>query len=96
MVVRDRIGRRRYIIVQNSEKLKKLIGEMKKIDRSTKIILRLDNFAVIFCRHWYKEDIIEYLQKRGVKTYRTTGTIKKARRIISALQGCGGGGGYRV
>ena len=86
MVVKDRIGRRRYIIVMNVPKLRKLIYEIRRIDTAAKIAYYEEEYAVVRCRHWYKEKIIEYLRKMGIKTITTTGTIKKAKRIIKNLK----------
>lgn len=86
MVVKDRVGRRRYIIVMNIPKLRKLIYEIRKIDKAAKIAYYEEEYAVIRCRHWFKEKIIEYLRKMGVETIITTGTIKKAKRIIKNLK----------
>ncbi len=91
MVVRDRVGRRRYIVVKYSPEIKSLIEKMREVDPKVKIIVRINGFAILFCRHWYKGKIIEILRRNGIKTYRTTGTIKKAKKMISTLQ-CGGGG----
>ena len=85
VVVKDKIGRRRYIVARNSPRLKKLIYEIRRIDERAKIIYFDDRFAVIRCRHWYKERIIEFLKERNIETYRTTGTIKKAKKIIVTL-----------
>ena len=96
MVVKDKIGRRRYIIAKNEKKLIFLMNDVRSIDKKSKIIFTTGDFAVIFCRHWYKDKIVELLKSKNVKTYYTTGTIKRARRVIKVLQedGGGGGGGY--
>ncbi len=85
MVVKAKVGRRRYIIVENSGNLHSLIEKIKGIDRKSKIIECIDNLCIIRCRHWYKEDIIRFLNSNGIKTYRTTGTIRRARRVISGI-----------
>ena len=94
MVVKDKIGRRRYIIVENAEELDSVMRDIRKIDNKARIITRIDNFSIIFCRHWYKERVIEILKSRGINTYRTAGTIKKAKEFIKIIQGEDGGGGY--
>ncbi len=85
MVVKDKVGRRRYIIARNMPYLRRLIEEIRKIDDKAKIVYFDDRFAIIRCRHWHKEAIIQFLNKQGIKTYKTTGTIKKAKRIIRGI-----------
>ncbi len=86
MVVRDRVGRKRYIIVENKKILRRIIHEIReKIDDKAKISYYEDDFAILFCRHWFKENIIEFLNSKGIKTYATSGTIKKAKEIMKKL-----------
>ena len=85
MVVKDKIGRRRYIIARGEKKIHPLMKEIKKIDKRSKIVFENDNFTVIFCRHWYKDKIIDFLKSQNIETYYTTGTIKKAKKIIKTL-----------
>ncbi len=86
MVVKDNIGRRRYILLKNVPKIRKLINEIRKIDSWAKIVYYDDNFAILRCRHWYKDDILEILHDNGIKTYRTSGTIKKTKRIMRGIK----------
>ena len=92
MVVKEKVGRRRYIIVENTWKLEDIIGEIKKIDNKSKVITKIGDFSIILCRHWYKERIIDFLKSYNIRTYRTTGTIKQAKKVIKNLQEDGGGG----
>ncbi len=86
MVVRDRVGRKRYVIVENKKILRKIIHEIReKIDEKAKISYHNDDFAILFCRHWFKENVIKFLNTRGLKTYKTAGTIKKAKEIMNKL-----------
>ncbi len=85
MVVKDKVGRRRYIIVNNSESLKNLFIELKKIDSFSKIIKQTGGYSIVRCHHRYRDKIIAVLNENGVKTYRTTGTIRKALRIIRSI-----------
>ena len=85
MVVKDKIGRRRYIIVSGEKKIHPLMKDIKKIDKRSKIVFENDKFTVIFCRHWYKDRIIDFLKSQNIETYYTTGTIKKAKKIIKTL-----------
>ncbi|EDY36114.1 hypothetical protein ABOONEI_2101 [Aciduliprofundum boonei T469] len=86
VVVKDKIGRRRYILLKNEPKIRKLINEIRKIDSWAKIVYYDDNFAILRCRHWYKDDILEILHNNGIKTYRTSGTIKKTKRIMQGIK----------
>ncbi len=81
MVVKDKVGRRRYIITQDALDLQKALENIGKY-RKIKFILRESGYAVIRCKHWHKEEIIKILQDEGIETYHTTGTIKSAKRWI--------------
>ncbi len=85
MVVKDKIGRRRYIILEKSDNIGNVMGQIKKMDPSAKIILKDERFILLRCKHWHKEEIIRILNENGIKTYRTTGTIKKAKKIMAGL-----------
>ena len=80
MVVKDKIGRRRYIIAEKNDKLKNLLAQF-----GGKIAYEDGKFVVIFCKHFMKDFAIKVLNSAGIKTYKTTGTIKKAKKIISNL-----------
>ncbi len=85
MVVKDKIGRKRYIILEKSDKIGAVMREIKKMDPSAKIIIKDERFILLRCKHWYKDEIIRILNENGVMTYRTTGTIKKAKKIMAGL-----------
>ncbi len=85
MVVKDRVGRRRYIIAEDSPKVPEALREIRKIDDWGKLILRDRGFALIRCKHWNKKKVLDILHSHGIKTYRTTGTIRKAKRIMRGL-----------
>ena len=84
--MKDRVGRRRYIIAKNTPMIRKIIKDVRKIDSGAKIVYFDKDYVVIRSRHWYKERVIEYLNKNGVVTCTTTGTIKKAKKIIMGLR----------
>jgi len=86
VVVKDKVGRRRYILLKNEPVVRKIIGEIRKIDAQAKIVYYDDNFAILRCRHWYKDDILHLLWSRGIKTYATSGTIKKTKRIMKSIK----------
>lgn len=81
MVVKDKVGRRRYIIVQNSPDLQKVLKNISK-HRNIQFILSENGYSIIRCKHWYKDELIRLLQNNGVMTYHTTGTIKSAKQWI--------------
>ncbi len=88
VVVKDKVGRRRYIIAKNDKLVRVFIREIRdRIDEKAKIVYYDDFFVIIKCRHWYKDEIIKFLQSRGINTYKTTGTIKKAKKMLSGLRG---------
>lgn len=80
MVVKDKVGRRRYIIVEKKENLEEIIKEFKG-----RIVYENEKFAVIFCKHYLKDFALKTLHENSVNTFKTTGTIKKAKKIISNL-----------
>ncbi len=86
MVVKDKVGRRRYILLRNVPSVRKLINEIRRIDEKAKIVYYDDNFAILRCRHWYKDEILQFLWKKGIRTYATSGTIKKIKRIMSSIK----------
>ena len=86
MVVKDKVGRRRYILLRNEPSIRKLIKDIREIDERAKIVYYDDNFAILRCRHWYKDEILQFLWDRGIKTYATSGTIKKIKRIMKSIK----------
>ena len=85
MVVKDKIGRRRYIIAKYDSKIEKIMPRIKEFDSYAKIIAIQKNFVIVRCRHWYKERILQYFNENDIKTIITTGTIRKAKKIIDSL-----------
>ncbi len=86
MVVKDRVGRRRYIILENSPRVDGLLRRIREVDDRAKIVYRDSNFILLRCRHWYKDKVLKILWDNGIKTYRTTGTIRKAKRIMKGIR----------
>ena len=72
MVVKSKVGRRRYIVGRDSAKLDTLMREIKGIDERAKIIHRDGSFFILRVRHWYKEEAIKALNENGVETLITT------------------------
>jgi len=86
VVVKDKVGRRRYILIRNESKVRKLIGDIRNIDEQAKIVYYDENFAILRCRHWYKDEILQFLWNQGIKTYATSGTIRKTKRIMKGIK----------
>ncbi len=86
MVVKDRVGRRRYILLRNDARLRRFINEIRKIDEKAKIVYYNENFAILRCRHWYKDEILRLLWKNGFVTYATSGTVKKTKKIMRSIR----------
>ncbi len=86
MVVKDKVGRRRYILIKNDPRLRKFVSEIRKIDEKAKIVYYNDDFAILRCRHWFKDKILHLLWDNGFQTYSTSGTIKKTKRIMRSLK----------
>jgi len=85
VVVKDKVGRRRYIVALRTENIKEAFREIKNVDEWAKIISVNDKYVLVRCRHWYKDEVISILLQHGVETKITTGTIKKAKKIINSL-----------
>ncbi len=88
MVVREKIGRKRYIVILNSPILIDLIKILReKLGMDVKFIKSIGNFSIIRVKHTEKEKVIENLKKENIITIKTTGTIKKAKKIIKKYSG---------
>ncbi len=86
MVVKSKVGRRRYIIAEKNEKIKEAMKDIREIDMQARVIGTFQGYTVIRCRHWYKDNVINILNEHGIKTYRTTGTIKSAKKHIEKFR----------
>ncbi len=86
MVVKDKIGRRRYILARNEPQLRALIKDIRKIDEWAKIVYYDEKFAIIRCKHWHKDKVLEFLHVHDVETYATSGTIKKTKKIMKSIK----------
>ncbi len=88
MVVKEKVGRKRYIIILNSPIIMDLIKKLrKKVGIDVKFIKTIGNFSIIRVRHTEKDKLIENLRKENIITIKTTGTIKKAKKIIRNYSG---------
>ncbi len=88
MVVKEKVGRKRYIIILNSPIIMDLIKKLReKVGIDVKFIKTIGNFSIIRVRHTEKDKLIENLRRENIITIKTTGTIKKAKRIIKNYSG---------
>lgn len=83
MVVKDKIGRKRYVIVYNVENLPEILKHIHlKFHIDLKFILKLGHYSVIKIPHKDKEKFLELIHEFNIITIKTTGTIRKAKEII--------------
>ncbi len=78
MVVKDKVGRHRYILFFSPDKNFKAIKKIKFV----KLAFSKDNYGIVKCRHIDKEKVIGYLNRAGYKTIKTSGTIKKLKKYL--------------
>lgn len=85
MVVKDKIGRRRYILF-NAQGFKKsyLLKKIREYEGNLKLVFYNESYGIVKCKHTEKEKVIEFLRNAGIETKVTSGTIKKLKRIISS------------
>ena len=83
MVIKERIGRKRYILFLNEGKSKNEI--LNLIDGRAYLAFYSKNFAIVRCKHTEKDKIIAYLKSMGFKTIKTSGTIKKLKKYINSF-----------
>jgi len=83
MVVKNKIGRKRYVIVYNTENLSEVLRHLHiKFRMDLKFMFKLGHYSVIRIPHFEKERFVELLNDFNIPTLKTTGTIKKAKEII--------------
>ncbi|MCD6512326.1 MAG: hypothetical protein J7K61_01820 [Thermoplasmata archaeon] len=73
MVVKERRGRKRYILFISD----------KKVDIAARIVYREGNFGIARCWHREVNKTRNALEKAGARTLKTSGTIKKLKEYIS-------------
>ncbi|MDP8012164.1 MAG: hypothetical protein ACP5F1_04430 [Thermoplasmata archaeon] len=83
MVVKDKIGRKRYVIVYNTDNLSDILKHIHlKFHMNLRFILKLGHYSIIKIPHYEKNKFLELLMEFNVPTMKTTGTLKKAKEII--------------
>ncbi len=84
MVVKEKIGRNRYILflIEKEEDIKFLKSE------NLKLVFLNEKYGIVKCKHTEKEKVIEFLNKKKFKTLKTSGTIRKLKRYIKSISLC--------
>jgi hypothetical protein len=89
MVVKDKIGRKRYIVSYSNMKKVDLDAFLRdlaiKYQIKASIIVYNNGFNILRCKHLDKDRLINILNSKNFKTYKVTGTIKKAKEIVSMI-----------
>lgn len=83
MVVKDKIGRKRYVIVYNVDNLGtilRLISKKFRIDMH--FILKSNHYSVVRIKHWDKDRFISLMKDFNIPTVKVTGTVRKAKEIV--------------
>jgi len=89
MVVRERRGRKRYILFLHDGKSKEEI--LKKL-KGIYLAFYSRKFGIVRCIHTKKEETIHYLKKCGFITLKTSGTIKKLKEYMKKINNFSPGG----
>lgn len=91
MVVKDQIGRKRYILcsIDGLEK-RELLKNLRENNITVKIVLHNNRYCVLRCSHDKKDEIITLLDNpalkdKGIKSIKTSGTIKKLKRYMDIV-----------
>jgi RNase P/RNase MRP subunit POP5 len=90
MVVKDKIGRKRYVVSYCKMKktdLESFLREvMSKYHIKVNIIIYLDGYSILKCNHLDKDKFVDLLNIQNFKTFKVTGTIKKAKEILAKIK----------
>ena len=88
MVVRERTGRKRYILFSHNKSRREILKDMNGIY----LAFYSKNYGIVRCRHTQKEKVIQQLRERGYKTLKTSGTIKKLKKYMEEISKSSPGG----
>ncbi len=83
MVVREKVGRKRYILFFNKGKSRDEI--QKLIKGKAYLAYHSKFFSIVRCKHTEKEKVIAFLKENSYKTVKTSGTIKKLKKQINSF-----------
>lgn len=89
MVVKEKIGRVRYVAFKNSIKTDRkemnhiLYSLLKEKNISFRLTIFDGEYGIIKIKHWDKNKILESLNESSeIMTLKTSGTIKKAKKML--------------
>ncbi len=88
MVVRDRVGRKRYIVVLfpaevSRREANRLLSERLSIP--FRLTYHAGRGGIVLVKHTDKERAIEEMNAGGLRTVKTSGTIRKAKEILARV-----------
>ena len=84
MVVKDKKGRHRYILFAVNTKKEEVIKKIKKAPIKIKLAFYNGEYGIIKCSHIEKQEAINFLNNYcKFKTIKTSGTIKKLKKLIA-------------
>ncbi|MEM4161279.1 MAG: hypothetical protein QW531_04780 [Thermoplasmata archaeon] len=95
MTVKERVGRRRYVVFTVSsvsqenvkKEVERLIKQMRKEFRSVQLIQLRNGFGIMRVLHFELEKAVDALNAPhsglSIKTIVTAGSVKKAREILA-------------
>lgn len=85
MVVKEIVGRHRYILFYTNEMGKnEIVRRIKKYGDSIKLAFYNGKYCIVKIPHKEKEQVIGFLRNVGIETIKTSGTIKKLKKLISS------------
>ena len=91
MVVKDQVGRKRYILCSTAGlKKREITSIFNENDIKTKIVLHTETHCILRCRHLEKEKITQqlntrFLKDKGVKSIKSSGTIRKLKKYLNDI-----------
>lgn len=89
MVVKDKIGRNRYILfIAEGGKINSIVSALNKSKTKLRLILYNGKYGIVKCKYTDKEEAIKFLNsikinETFIKTLKTSGTIKKLKKYMT-------------
>lgn len=91
MVVKDQIGRKRYILCSTSGLPKReLFRFLNENNIKTKVVFHTNTHCILKCRHTSKDELLRLLETqplkdKGIKSIKTSGTIRKLKNYLNDI-----------
>ncbi len=83
MVVKQKIGRKRYIILYETPGFNGFLRHVNtKSDINAKVVYRDTKFIILRVPHRFRDKLLFLAKEHNILTLKTTGTIKKAKNLI--------------